>query len=484
MKYSIYNILFLFALTASICSCKKFDELNTDPVKPADTSPEQLLLSAEKSAMDALYNSIVNNRVGMHYAQYWSATDKEEGSRYQLDEGSNSTLWSLYNGPLEDLKEIERLNETSSFPESVPNQNAIAGILQAWIIQTLADTYGNIPYSQAVKPDVLMPPYDDAATIYLDLIKQLNNNQAALDAAAPSYSSGDVLYKGDVTKWKKLANSLIVRIAMRMSEVKPAEAKTAIEMAVKNGVITDNTDEALFPYTGEAPNTYPYNELGRELTEFVVSETLVNYMEGLKDPRLEIYARPATNSKTIIGKPYGLGTNSASDAQKYSTPGVRVYAPDFPGILITSSEVQFLLAEAAARGMNVGGTAEVFYKAGIKANMDFWKVPEAAATTYINSVPYKSSGWKNVIGTQKWIAMYMQGLQSWYERLRLQFTKPDGTPLFIAPVAGSLDPNVTMVPNRLTYPVVETNTNARNKDAAAAAIGGDTKGTKLWWQKF
>ncbi|ANH80179.1 hypothetical protein A8C56_03555 [Niabella ginsenosidivorans] len=482
MKSFINKILLLF-LVLYICSCSKFDELNTNPVLPSTVTPEQLLLSAEKNAMDILYNSVVNNRIGMHYAQYWAASDKEEDSRYSLSEAGNSTLWSLYNRPLKDLQTLMDLNRAAEVQDPVPNQNAIAGILEVWMYQTLADAYGNVPYSNALFDSIPAPVYDDAATMYTDFLKRLDEYQNTLDSSKDSYPSGDAFYNGDVTKWKKLANSLILRIAMRMSDVKPAEAKTAIETAVKNGVITDSTDDALFPYTSQAPNQYPYNDFGRPQVEFVVSETMVNYMDSLKDPRLKVYARPATNSGTILGKPYGIGTNSAADAQKYSTPGVRVYAPDFPGILMTSSEVQFLLAEAAARGMNVGGSAQSFYEAAIKSNMTFWQIPDAAAATYIKSVPYNAGNWKNIIGTQKWIAMYMQGLQSWYERLRLKFTKTDGTPLFIAPIAGSLDPNVTMVPNRLTYPVVETNTNAKNKDAAAAAIGGDTKGTQLWWQK-
>lgn len=481
MKISCNRILFLFFLFATI-SCSKFDKLNTDPVKPSTATPEQLILSAEKNAMDILYNSIVNNRVGMHYAQYWAATDKEENSRYFLDEGSNSTLWSLYNRSLKDLKEIPLLNENAPLPEPVANQNAIAGILQAWIFHILSDTYGNIPYNEAVG-DKASPAYDDAATIYSDLIKKLNDYQAALDPEKTSYTAGDVIYKGDVTKWKKLANSLIVRIAMRMSDVKASEAKTAIESAVKNGVIVTSVDDALFPYASQAPNQYPYNEFARPLSEFVVSKTMIDLMKSFNDPRLEIYARP-NQSGSIAGKPYGMGSQTVIDAQRYSTPGIRVYAPDFPGILMTASEVNFLLAEAAQRGMNTGGTADSFYNAAIKENMKFWNVPDAAATAYINSVPYNSANWKNSLGTQKWIAMYMQGLQAWFERVRLNFKKPDGTDLFIAPQAGSLDPNVALVPDRLTYPVVETNTNAANKNAAAQAIGGDTKGTKLWWQKF
>jgi hypothetical protein len=117
--------------------------------------------------------------------------------------------------------------------------------------------------------------------------------------------------------------------------------------------------------------------------------------------------------------------------------------------------------------------------------MAFWGVSDSVAiNAYLARVPYNPSDWKDCIGTQKWMAFYMQGMQSWFERTRLDFKQPGGAALFIPPVAGSLDPTVTMVPYRLTYPVTEAVENAVNYQHAAAAIGGDAKGTKLWWNKF
>ena len=152
---------------------------------------------------------------------------------------------------------------------------------------------------------------------------------------------------------------------------------------------------------------------------------------------------------------------------------------------------KFILAEAAARGMNVGDAA-THYTNGIKASMTWWRditasastITDAAIDAYIAKVPYVSTDWRNVIGTQKWLALYPQGFQAWFERTRLKFKKPGGAPLFMAPKSGVLDNSVKDgVPYRLTYPITEQSQNTVNYNSAATAIGGDFKGTKLWYNK-
>ena len=479
MKYVYITLLVSFVITLS--SCSKFEELNTDPNKPSEATTSQLLLFAEKKASDILYNTVTNNRVGMHYAQYWAGTDSKQDSRYSSSDGGSTTLWSLYSVVLPALKEIELLNEKSANNSAAANQNAIAGVLQVWVYHILTDAFGNIPYSEAISEQPL-PAYDDASMVYKDLLTKLEGYQSQLNTSGTSFASGDVIYKGDVSKWKKFANSLMLRIAMRMSNVDEATAKPYIEKAIQGGVIETNADNAFFPYTNNATEAFPYNNLDRDPVQFVVTATLLDYMTATNDPRLPMFAR--TVNGVYKGAPYAAGDNNASDAQIYSLPSQRVYQPNFPGIIFTASEALFLKAEAAARNMAAGGTAATFYNNGIRQSMEFWGASADSATAYIARVPYSAATWKNNVGTQKWLAFYMQGIQSWFERVRLNFNKPDGTPLFIAPVAGSLDPTVSMVPSRITYPTTENNTNRANKNAAAQAIGGDTKGTKLWWQKF
>ncbi|HEY0299443.1 MAG TPA: SusD/RagB family nutrient-binding outer membrane lipoprotein, partial [Arachidicoccus sp.] len=147
------------------------------------------------------------------------------------------------------------------------------------------------------------------------------------------------------------------------------------------------------------------------------------------------------------------------------------------------AEVAFDLAEAAQRGWNVGGNAEDFYKKGVIASMTFWGVSNADANTYLKKNPYNAADWRDVIGTQKWLALYNQGLESWFERTRLNFKNPNGQPLFVAPKQ-SLDPSVTLVPYRLTYPIAEQSNNHTNYEKAIALFpdGRDAKGIRLWWQ--
>src|SRR5690606_2892029 len=213
-----------------------------------------------------------------------------------------------------------------------------------------------------------------------------------------------------------------------------------------------------------------------------VSKTLVDYMKEVNDPRLPVYASPAAVSGEYIG--YVYGSSTVINANQVSLPGTRIRAAEEPGIFMSYPEVAFALAEAAERGFSVGGTAEDFYKKGITASMNYWGVTDAnAINQYIAGNPYNSSDWKNVIGVQKWLAMYMQGIQAWLERIRLDIKKPGGAQLFVAPVSGSLDQNVDLVPYRMTYPVEEQTRNAVNYREAVSKIPGgvDSKGAKQWW---
>lgn len=487
MKHAIINKVFLFLLPlwTTVACTKKFDNLNRDPTRPTDATPETLITGAEKSASDVVYNNFVNGRVGMLYAQYWAQTQSEVASQYLLDESSNNTLWNLYSNALTNLDGIVQLRNANPAAVSA-NEAAIANVLSVWIYQILTDSYGNIPYSQALKGlDNFTSFYDDAATIYDSLLFRLDAQLATFDSAGANFSSGEKIYNGDVAKWRRLANSLKLRIGIRMADAMPEKAKSAIVSAIAGGVITSNDDNALFPYLAAVPDQFPFNEQsGTGLpNDYVMSATLVDFMDSLADPRLPIYARPTTLDSVIRGKVYGLGSFS-NDFTFYSYPGVRPYSPTFPGIIMLKSEVDFALAEAAARGFIASEGAAVHYEDGIRSSMNFWGVTDTTIiNAYIASVPYVQTEWKNCIGTQKWLALYMQGLQSWFERTRLKFTKPGGEPLFVKP-GNILDPSVTEgVPYRLTYPITEGTINSDNYNTAGQAIGGNTKGTKLWWNK-
>lgn len=489
MKFtSFINIVLAATLVVGAAACNKGLDINSDPTKPGTATLESLITGAEKSALDIIYGEAVNGRIGMLYAQYWSQGQKETDSRYQLDESSNNTLWSIYRGALGNLAEIVRINQASPQAGS-PNQVAIANILSIWIYQVLADAYGNVPFSQALSGLAdFTPVYDDAAGIYDSLIQRLDRQVKLLDTASGGFRSGELIYNSDVTKWKKLANSLKLRMGMRMlggSGANEAKARNIIELAVAAGVLSSAADDALFPYQAAIGDQFPFNEQsGAGISNaYVVSETLVKYMKSVNDPRLPVYTRPISNG-SIVGKPYGINASSNEyNISNLSYPGTRAYDPTFPGIIMTYTEIEFDLAEAAARGYSVPGTAAEHYANGIKSSFAFWKLSADSANAYLLRVPYAAGDWRNIIGSQKWLGLYMQGLQAWFERNRLKFELTDDAASFVAPVAGSLDPNVSFLPCRITYPVSEANINRVNYTNAGKDIGGDSKGTKLWWMK-
>lgn len=478
MSNKIYTLLFIVTLIAG-WGCNKFDDINTDPARPQETEPQFLLANAEKRAADLIYSPYYNCRIGMHFAQYWTGTDKTSESRNLItDDG----LWAnLYSGPLMDLREIS--NYYKRHPDkNNPHTIAIANILKAWIFHVLTDVYVDVPYSQALQVDAFpQPEFDRGGDIYASLLTTLKDQINTLKETGSDVIVGDVLLQGDPERWIMFANALRMRIALRMADVRQTEAKTEIEDAVKE-TMTAASGDVYFPYnTSSVTNRFPYNEAERPMVEFAVTATLVDYLKAVGDPRLPVYARPAKNSDTFRGKTYGVAENNPP-LDDLSKPGVMVYGADMKGYMMTYAEVAFIKAEAAARGMNVGGTAINLYEEAVKASMKQWGISnEDSVEAYLNRVPYTAGNWKNVIGTQKWIALYMQGLQAWMERLRLDIKKPDGSALFIAPASGSLDPEVADVPKRLNYPNATRNSNAANSEEAAGNIGGDTKATKNWW---
>jgi len=476
MKLRLFSLIILSLLL--VTSCKKFDDINTDPAKPEETDPAFLLANAEKRAADLIYGSYYNGRIGMHFAQYWTGTDKTSESRNLLtDDG----LWAgLYAVPLMDLQGIADFYDRN--PEKRNNQMlAVASIMKSWIYHNLTDLYVDVPYSQALQVDQYpQPMFDRAEDIYLDLLASLKT-QINLLQETEGVITGDLLGRGNKEYWIKFANALRMRIALRMADVKPAEAKIVLEEAAQN-TFESTDDDVFFPYDENSANgRYPYNDRDRDLIEFAVTSTLVDYMLDVEDPRLPIFARLDNATGQYRGKLYGTAENNPT-MDSLSKPGVAVYSASMKGYLITYAEVAFIKAEAAARGMTMNGNAASLYEDAVKASMKQWGITDAdAIDVYLQKVPYNAGNWKDVIGSQKWLALYNQGLQSWMERLRLDFKKPDGSALFVAPASGSLDPEVADVPQRLNYPNATRNSNTANCEAASQRIGGDSKATKNWW---
>ncbi len=344
--------------------------------------------------------------------------------------------------------------------------------MEVYTWANLVDTYNNIPYTEAVSAEdgVFSPKYDDAATIYADLIKRLDAVTGTMTTSDQGYN--DYSYKGDMSKWKKLANSIKLRLGVNLSDVNPALAKSAVESAVSGGLIASNADNftvTFSPGVFSSPLYQTVNVTGSGRKDFVAANTLVDVLNELDDPRISKYF-------TTVGGVYKGGTYGQSSAyDSFSHVADDIIKEDGTANLFDYSEVSFLLAEAAQRGLT-SGSAAALYAQGIQASMDYWGVDAADATAYIAENPYNAADWKKSLGQQTWLAMYNRGFEAWTFNRRLDYPK------FEIPENSVLD----AVPTRMAYPATEQNLNNTNwKEAVTHLPGGkDTPITKVFWDKF
>lgn len=484
--------MLILALTA--CT-KDFEEINTNPNQPPVATPDQLMTTGQLIFSNNIWDDWNNGRMGMYYAQYWSSTYYSTESYYQIRENVNQTMWNtFYADVINELTVLQQINnpeQTPAYP-GYENRTAIAELVKAFAYHYLSDIYGGpIPYSEAMDIENATPKYDTGEEVYMGILATIEAQLAVLNEAEPSFETGDIVFEGDVAKWKKFANSFRLRVALRMLDKNPGEAIAAIQKSLdpaNGGIISSNEESARFWYESGAPNNNPLNEAFKTRIDFSVCKTLVDYLKAYEDPRLPVYAEPVQGTEDVYeGEVYGLEESTGSNGANISLPAEYAIGAQAPGTWLDYAEVEFMLAEIAARGLDVGltGTAEEHYEMGIKASCEFAGLSEAAYNEYLIKVPYMDDKWKDCIGTQKWLAMYMQGIQGWLERLRLDFKDPyTGDEIFVAPDYGSVDPDVEMVPYRMSYPVIEGSLNETNYKAAVQLIGGtNSKGAKGWWMQ-
>jgi len=504
MKKFKYLVL-AFLLFGAVSCGDNFGDINVDPNNPSVVPAEYLLTAAQKAMADDVWDEWANGRVALLAAQYWAQNNYTEESRYAFRTGVNNSYWSLYyTRSLRDLEEVKNIVKAGEdYALGLPNalnRVAVAEILQCWMYHFMTDQWGPIPYSEALKgSENRTPKYDSQQEIYLDLLARLEKAIADIDESAGGFGSADIIYGGDMGLWKKLASSMILRIGMRMSDVDGGTAKTAVEGAYA-GSFTSNADNAYFTYLGVTPNNCPLNQdrIERGNADFCLSNILVDKaLNARNDPRVTTMADPAVNSGLYVGRPYGQSSENAAGEppEDYSQPSgawavqeglsfkpTDVLNPAKPMVLMNYAEVCFIMAEAKERGWNVPGTAEEWYNAGITASMEEWGITDGVAISdYLAqaSVDYATApgDWKQKIGVQKWIALFMQGLQGWSEWRRLDFD------LLEAPVDGALeDVGSNPSPMRVTYPTNEATQNATGYAGGVSLLGGPDKlTTRLWW---
>lgn len=476
MKKSLYIVL---AIILVITACTKdLTELNIDP-KNASTSPSYALFTnGQRSLSNTLTSANINLNIFRLIIQHWNTTQYPDESNYDIGNRTiNDNVWNaLYRDALRDFREAKNI-----IPSDVPagpvqqNQLAIVEIMEVYTYYYLVTTFGNIPYTEALDINKPFPVYDDAATIYDDLIVRLDAAMANLDPGAGSFGGADLIYNGDVASWLKFGRSFKLKMGMTIADADAAKARTIVESAVAAGVFTSNADNAELVYQGAPPNANPIwvdlVQSGRD--DFVAASPLISTMVSLNDPRIDDFFT-TTSGGTYAGATPGSLANYAL----FSHVNPVITEPDFPSNLLDYSEVRFLLAEAVERGFNVGGTAPIHYSEAIRASIIYWGGTEADVVAYLAqpSVNYATAGanFRQKIGTQKWISLFNRSFDGWIEWRRLDY--PELTP--------AVDAVSDDIPVRYPYPVNEQNVNRINFEAASTAIGGDDLLTKLWWDKL
>ncbi|SEO17996.1 Starch-binding associating with outer membrane [Flavobacterium sp. CF108] len=462
----------LFALTLTSCS-DDLDEINKNPNATETPLAPYLLTGTLKQGADLYWGSTNNFDSSLLFVQHWAKIQYTEPDRYDVSNASFTTLWNTGYATL-----ITDLNTILNFPADQANSNykGIALTLRSWTFLLLTDAYGNIPYKEAGQK--VTPAYDTQKEVYTGLLADLKQAQTLLNTANGTVT-GDLVYKGDITKWKKLVNSLRLRIALRISDREPALAKQAAIDATSDaaGVLSSNSDTFKFTYIS-SPQQNPASAWFETRDDYRISKTLVDKLNELADPRLPVYAQLPSDATVgkYVGGANGL-SNSDANSQgfaKTSKPGTYFLTSSSPAVIASYSETLFNLAEAVARGY-ISGNAEQLYNDAITASFNQFGITNAATiSTYLNQavVKYDASNYAKSIGTQKWIAFYGQGLDAFTEWRRLDF------PVLTAGPATVLDGKI---PSRFFYPGTEQSLNGASYQAAIAVQGKDLLTTKLWF---
>lgn len=385
----------------------------------------------------------------------------------------------------------------------------MAKILQSYAFLVLTDTYGDIPYTEAGKgytDQKVYPKYDKQQAIYAGIIKDISDAVAALDASK-TRETADVLFGGDVAKWKKFGNSLLLRIGMRLSKVDATQAQSLVSKALAGGVITTNADNVLILHDANYLNSIGQLLNATEANNFYLAAPFVDYLKKTNDPRLRSIAvryvgatsgTQQTPAKAVIdpavqiGMPFGYDNSSISGPVKTlglasfydfsQADRTRMNKTTARAYLVTASQTNLLLAEAVTRGW-VTGNAKDYYEAGVKAHMAQVSEMDAnsvvstiAVDVYLTANPFSSTTALEQINTQYWISCFLNGPEAFANFRRTGFPKLSANPFPGKAIKGDFI-------NRLTYPNSEISVNSVNVKAAIANQGADDLDTKVWWHK-
>jgi hypothetical protein len=518
MTKKFFNLIYVVALTSGslLISCNKqsLSDLNK-PINAVDYPIPANMFT------QALLNTPRDNYSVLAEGMQYFSTYKEVpaiGDKFYSFTGTEADFNAYYTVRLNLLKQLD-----DALTADQVNEKQIVRILRVYTYHQLTDMAGDVPYFDAVKGEsekILSPKYDPQRDIYLDMFKELKEAAEAIDPSKSNFGDADLFYKGDMTKWKKFAYTLMLRLGMRLTKVEPELAETWVKNAIAGGVMMDDADMAKISYANSSGAMNPKiqnswlngNYLNPQDVDNVeggkYAATFINKLKATNDPRLPVISVvwqkpngatayvPNNDPDVQRGMISGSLNTKPLDFDTYSEPSPLVLNVAAPIIILGPAESYLLLAEAALRGWYNGMTAEQAYNLGVKAGMTQWAQWAAVAPSnnvisqeqiddYLAANPYLSGGsfddqFKQ-INEQKWLSLFGDDYEVWSNWRRT------GVPELM-PV--NYPGNVTggKMFRRFSIPITENLTNQQNYLDALQRQGfsestGDNLLTRVWWDK-
>lgn len=503
------KILVTTLLVSTLGACTKdFETINVNPNAPASVPLEYLLSESELyipgSAGDPGYKTWRANFV-------YSATMIQQMASVEVTfyrgtvytfQGDLSEAYFVNSYP-NSIKNLVNLIDLAKKDPAQVNTLSMARILRVVEMAQITDIYGDVPYSEAglgFLTGNFSPHYDAQQAIYADMLKELDESIQAFNASAYVPATADFIYGGDLAKWKRGANSLMLRLAMRMQKVDPASAQTWAKKAIDGGIMTSNDDSFAIKFSntgaGTNSNSNSWNlGAGRGIApgnNIQWAKTFIDMMKMRNDPRLPVIAALKNGDRTVAnqrGIPSGTDTQGLkalgeTNLDNYSRPAPNMYALANPYFLMTHAEARLLKAEAIERGWATGSAQAEFeagQAAGVRQLSSYGGVlADADVAAYAAANPYPAGGLDakmNAIHTEIWLITgsvlnHIEGWSNW---------RRTGYPV-LTPVNYPGNETNGQIPRRLRYPQSEAGINA-NFQEAIQRQGPDLFTTRIWWDK-
>jgi hypothetical protein len=457
------------ALGTAACG-EGLTDINVNPNEPTVVAAEYLFTNAVEASISRAMGSTVTMDLTGLWIQHYAESRYTEEDRYELRDQTVQTQWAgFWAGPMQDFNEVV----TKGAEAGRPNVEAMGVIMRSWTYQVITDLWGDIGYTDALRGRVPgsenTVAYDPQEQVYKGLVSELAAASAMLDPAGVRMGNADLLYQGDPVKWRRFANSLRLRLAMRMAAADETAARAAFAAGMAGGVMASNADNAVLRYVDNGVDVHPFFAYERNRDDHAISATMVDSLARHADPRLPLYA------KLNAGGYYkGMANGTMADPPLDSISKIGAYfsRANAPAYVMTYAEVLFLQAEAVARGW-IAGDAAALYRQAIRAHMEMLGIGSAAIDTYLAQPGVAYDGLRS-IGVQKWIALYGNGPEAFAEWRRT------GHPGL---TAGPDALNDGRIPRRLPYPSSEQSLNAANVEAAKARQGGASLNSPVWWDR-